>query len=177
LVGSVLPCKYCRESYKGFLSIGNTKLTDEVMENRESLTKWFYYIHEAVNKKLDIDYGVSYNDVVKKFESYRATCGKTNKYKGCITPLNKKANSYKNAELKESPIIPVNLANQFIDYANIRGCEQSDFETINKCKADTDLATLLSNKDSKEWCDTSFILVCLSTCGSVRFKLFYHIII
>ena len=78
LFGDVLPCKYCRESYVKFITESDTKLTDAVMANRHTLTRWFYNIHEAVNKKLGVDYGVTYEDVVCKYESFRARCGPSN---------------------------------------------------------------------------------------------------
>src|SRR3989304_5503468 len=77
LVASVLPCGYCRESYKNFIETEPTILNDEVMLNRKSLTKWLYDLHNRVNDKLGVDYDLTYEDVAKRYESYRASCVKT----------------------------------------------------------------------------------------------------
>lgn len=153
LVGDILPCKYCRESYKNFITTGNTKLTEEVLENRDTFTKWFYRIHEAVNKKLGVYYGVSYEDVAKRYESYRATCSKDDhNTKGCIVPLDSKAQSYKMSEIKECPIIPVELAKEFIPYAKLRGFSEKDFLLVRKYKNNRELTKALGDKCSDEWC-------------------------
>lgn len=44
-----LPCKYCRESYKGFLK---ELPIEPFLNSRKDLTHWFYMIHNKVNKKL-----------------------------------------------------------------------------------------------------------------------------
>lgn len=72
LVGDILPCGACRESYKRFINEGHTQLTDDVMKNRETFTRWFYNVHQRVNKKLEIDYGTKYEHVVARYENYRA---------------------------------------------------------------------------------------------------------
>jgi hypothetical protein len=86
LVGGILPCGACRESYKSFIKDGDTELTDEVMKNRTTLSEWLYKIHNRVNDKLDNSYGVSFKNVQDRFESYRAgninsQCGGTAKIK------------------------------------------------------------------------------------------------
>lgn len=92
LIGEVLPCMHCRESYKKIIvgeKYNNAILNDHVFDNRESLTKWLYYVHEAVNNELGINYHKSYEDVVRHYESFRSSCnnnsekcvGKIKKYK------------------------------------------------------------------------------------------------
>ncbi|NIO44363.1 MAG: hypothetical protein GTN36_02305, partial [Candidatus Aenigmarchaeota archaeon] len=153
-IGDVLPCKYCRESYKNFISTGNSVLSDEVMKDRESFTRWFYNVHERVNEKLDVDYGVTYEDIVNKYESYRAKCSKTKKKeKGCITPLDKKSQSYKMAYIKDSPIIPYNLVQKFTKYAKMRGLESSEFRYLDKCKCKNDYKNIISDKCCDFWCE------------------------
>lgn len=161
-VGDVLPCKYCRESYKNFLLTGNTKLNLDVMENRETLTKWLYLIHNAVNEKLEVNYGVSYENVVERYESYRASCSKikTNKFssysfktneskKGCLNPLNTKAKSFIVADIKDCPIIPLNIAKEFINYAKLRKCSKSNFEFIDFIKKNRkEIGELIRNNDN-----------------------------
>lgn len=165
-VGDVLPCSYCRDSYKKFISNGKTEsktlqekrvdlnlqtaLTDDVMENRESLTKWLYYLHEAVNKKLDVDYGVSYDDVCQRYESFRAICESPNDTKaiGCLMPLDKKAQSYKVASNIDCPIIFPNIAREFINYARLRGIDNEEIELIGKLEGNVQS----KNRDVDIWC-------------------------
>ena len=134
----ILPCIYCRKSYTEFLKAGNTKLTDEIFDNTESLTKWVYYLHEAVNKKLGVDYGVTYDDVVKRYESYKANCSQkeklpTDNKKGCSVPKDRKAQSFKIAHSKDCPIIPYKLARHFVEYAKERGIGDDEFYIIDLC--------------------------------------------
>ncbi len=154
-VGNILPCKYCRDSYKKFISTGNTKLTDNVFENRKTLTSWFYDIHEKVNNKLGVTYGVSYKDICKKYESYRASCSKKPKSKeekGCITPLDKKAESYKNAYNRSCPIVSYELAKNFVHYAKLRGLEDEHFQYFEKLKDKNEFAEVLEDKCCNIWC-------------------------
>ena len=44
-----LPCRYCRESFKIFLS---ELPIDEHLSCRKDITKWLYHIHNKVNAKL-----------------------------------------------------------------------------------------------------------------------------
>lgn len=125
LLGDVLPCKYCRESYKKFITTGETELTNDKLKNRETLTKWFYNIHNKVNEKLEIDYGTTYEDVVEKYESFRANCSnnKTNLHihqndeKGCIIPLDYKAFSFLKLYEKDAPIISFELIDKIKNIA------------------------------------------------------------
>lgn len=137
LVGEVLPCSFCRESYKKFITTDITKLDDNALKNRESLTKWLYYVHEAVNDKLGVDYGITYSDVVKRFESYRASCNHSKetieKYniKGCDAPVKTRSISFNIANNKTCPLIPKKIARHFVDYAKLRGLSEEDFAYIN----------------------------------------------
>ena len=66
-VKNVLPCKYCRESYSKFiLEEDRTRLTDNDLTNRDSLTRWVYKLHERVNEKIGIHYKTTYEDVFNK---------------------------------------------------------------------------------------------------------------
>nr|AEX62522.1 putative FAD-linked sulfhydryloxidase [Moumouvirus Monve] len=134
-LGDVLPCKYCRESYKKFITEGETALTTEVLENRESLTKWFYRVHNAVNQKLKVEYAVSYEDVVEKYESFRAKCGKPKETsKGCVTPLDYKAFSFKKLYYSDAPIIPLFDVEKLINLAKIKDLEPEYFTFYNLAK-------------------------------------------
>lgn len=126
-VGFVLPCSTCQESYQSFIKTDNTILDDYVLSSRDTLTKWLYDVHNRVNKKLDVVYDISYEDVVKKYESYRAVCD--NPYSiDCIIPLKKKALSFQMADNKECPFITLKIAQCFVNYANERGVK--DIKTI-----------------------------------------------
>jgi len=119
-LGDVLPCKYCRESYEKFIATGETALTNDVMENRVTLTKWFYRVHEAVNAKLEIDYGITYDDLTEKYESFRAKCGKTTQGNGCVAPLDYKAFSFRKMYYFDAPIVSIEMVKPFIEIAKIR---------------------------------------------------------
>lgn len=147
-VGDVLPCSYCRDSYKKFISTGNTKLTDDVMQNRESLTKWLYYLHEAVNNKLEVDYGVTYKDVCHRYESYRAICNSPNDTKaiGCLKP--RYAGSYEVASTIDCPIISADIAREFINYAKLRGICNEEIALIDKLASNVKS----KNRNVDVWC-------------------------
>ena len=121
-----LPCAGCRESYSQFI-ISEPTILANALDNRNTLTKWLYDIHNRVNQKLGVDYGVTYEDVVKKYESYRVT--------------NDKQKCYQNAMKKDCPIIKLSLANCFREYAIKRGLEFNPEKY-----ADT-----MKNKECDEW--------------------------
>ena len=79
--GYVLPCRYCRDS---FIQFSKEDPVSNSLENRETLTKWLYRIHERVNDKLNKK-GITYEELVTRYESYRASCNKDKK--GCSVPL------------------------------------------------------------------------------------------
>jgi hypothetical protein len=85
LVGNVLPCKYCRDSYQQFINEPGTRLDDSVMKNRQTFTKWLYDIHNKINKKLGINDPITFRQVTEKYESFRSRCTKTTVkvVKGC----------------------------------------------------------------------------------------------
>jgi hypothetical protein len=127
-LGNVLPCKYCRDSYRKFITTGKTALTDDVLKDRNSLTKWFYDIHEQVNNKLEVDYAISYSDMVSKYESFRARCGKPVKTeKGCVVPLDYKAFSFRKLHYKDAPVIKWDIAKRFILLAKKRNMKEECF--------------------------------------------------
>lgn len=122
---NVLPCKFCRDSYKDFITTEeNTVLKDCDMDNRESLTRWLYKIHNRVNLKLGINYKISYEDIVNKYESYRAKCIPNEN--GCNMPLDLKAQSFYKSTLKHAPIIHVTQYKKIKKYGEIRGVKFDD---------------------------------------------------
>jgi hypothetical protein len=85
LVGNVLPCRYCRESYDVFINQPDTRLDNAAMKNRTTFTKWLYDIHNKINRKLGIKDPITFRQVTEKYESFRSRCTKTNLkvVKGC----------------------------------------------------------------------------------------------
>jgi len=82
-VGDILPCKYCRESYKDFIK----ELPPDVT-NRDSIVEWLWTIHNKVNDKLGDKYSdASLKQIKERYERYRARCNKKQVAKGCSVPL------------------------------------------------------------------------------------------
>ena len=96
----ILPCKYCRinlvKNYKCL------PLKDRVFKNRLNFSKYIYHLHEHINKMLNKESGLSYEDVRERYEHFRARCTKEElkqrvfnykknktlkKEKGCVDPL------------------------------------------------------------------------------------------
>lgn len=110
LLAYILPCKACRESYYYFINHGDTILNDDVFKNRDTLTFWLYNLHNAVNKKLNVSYNITYPDVVKMYESFRATC-QNNK---CVKNNN---SNQQTTELNNNPINNNNSINNNNNYS------------------------------------------------------------
>lgn len=88
-VGNILPCRYCRDSYKEFLKIENVGPPN--VENRDSLVEWFWSMHNRVNSKLGDTYSdASLENVKESYERYRARCNTNQVAQGCSIPLNGK---------------------------------------------------------------------------------------
>jgi len=92
MVGNILPCKYCRESYNNYaLEVP----IDGFLHSRKSLCKWLYIIHNKVNKKLGVanDCIPTFQNIQEFYEQFRAKCKKTTekersgvREKGCVKP-------------------------------------------------------------------------------------------
>lgn len=81
LVGSILPCKYCRDSYMRYVAESPPRV-----DSRLTLTRWLWEVHNKVNEKLGATYkSASYKDVFAKYESFRAKCSDSAGL-GCTTP-------------------------------------------------------------------------------------------
>lgn len=140
LLGKVLPCIFCRKSYLQFINDADTLLDINTLKSRESLTRWGFRLHNAVNNKLGVDYGVTYEELCYKYESYRAKCTKTTK--GCLMPLDMKAKSYQKADIHRAPIIDKKYATSLIQHAHTLGLlKYNDFLTY--------YSSL--DRNSKEW--------------------------
>lgn len=120
IIGKVLPCKYCRESYQKFIN--------EIpinFRNRNEITRWVYEIHNKVNQKLGVNYGITYEDYCERYNAFRAVCNDMKK-----TCLKQKTNNaYKLSKCNQAPIIPKDLADKFIEIAKQRGIKS--FTEIN----------------------------------------------
>ncbi len=110
----VLPCCLCRDHYAQFIITEGTALTDEVMENRNTLTYWLYTLHNAVDKRLGFKYDITYDDVCKKYNGYIAHCDLS---------LEQKAEAYSHSYNKEAPKLDIEYAQCFIEYANVRNMQ------------------------------------------------------
>jgi hypothetical protein len=119
-IKDTLPCSYCRKSYAEFI-ITEPTILNNALDNRHTLTKWLYDIHNRVNQKLGVDYGITYDEVVQKYESFRATCDPLKE--GCIMPIGDKQKCYHNAMKKDCPIIKLSIAKCFAEYAKKRNVE------------------------------------------------------
>ncbi|ARF11110.1 disulfide thiol oxidoreductase, Erv1 / Alr family [Hokovirus HKV1] len=150
ILGKVLPCSYCKDSYDKFIKSGLSELTDDCLKNSKKLTLWCYYLREAVNNKLCVNYGISYKSVANKYEY----CKIKNKFSLDIYDMFIK---------KECPIIPLSLAEKFINYAKIRQEESSkeaeeyfkitdyDFAYINEILNGADI--MYDNYKCNFWCN------------------------
>lgn len=85
---NVLPCKFCRNNLKD--NFKKLPITEKVMENRDSFSRYIYNLHELINKVLKKKSNLSYEDVRDRYENFRARCSKEKiktEEKGCTEPL------------------------------------------------------------------------------------------
>ena len=68
----VIPCKYCRMNLRNNFKSLPLKMSD--MKNRDTFSRYIYNLHELVNKMLKKRSGLTYNDVRKRYEHFRARC-------------------------------------------------------------------------------------------------------
>lgn len=129
----VLPCCTCRDNFKKHLSEGETKLTMEHLANRESLTKWLHFFHQAVCKRLGFEYDISYERMCKRYNSFIAKCELTKE---------QKQEAFQNLYNKEAPILKHNVLLCFLQYAKERNIENFE-ENIEKYS--------YMDKNSNEW--------------------------
>jgi len=143
-LSNVLPCNKCKESYKKFISTGITVLTEKTFENRTSLTKWLYLLHQTVNEKIGIDYGVTYQDILDKYNKFQSNCLDNYEDK-CVRTSH--IDTYKYADYSDCPLIPRSVAVNFIKYAKMRGISDTDlYLIIDYCKTDYEYAECVKNK-------------------------------
>lgn len=147
-VGNVLPCKHCRDSYNYFINTEPTILDDKALTNRKTLTKWLYLLHERVNEKLGFNYGMSYQDVCDKYNSYRYI-ETTNSSKDKLKP-------YINSSIVDCPIIDVYIALSLKSYAEIRGINFDKIFEYNELQYD---------KNNEKWIDRNIL------CNKIKFEM------
>jgi hypothetical protein len=74
LLKDVLPCCSCRENFENHLRMPSLELNDKRLQNKDSLTRWLFEMHNHVNvslgKKLE-----EYENVKIKYESMRVKNG------------------------------------------------------------------------------------------------------
>ena len=90
-IQSVLPCRYCRENFPKTLK--QVPLTTYALTNRNTFSRWMYRFHKQVSAMLNKPTKLSYEDVRRMYESFRADgCSstkravkksKSKKHKGC----------------------------------------------------------------------------------------------
>ena len=68
----VLPCKYCRMNLRNNFKSLPLKMSD--MKSRDTFSRYVYNLHELVNKMLKKRSGLTYTDVRKRYEHFRARC-------------------------------------------------------------------------------------------------------
>ncbi len=91
-LGKVLPCKYCRDNFAK--NLVETNFSDDVLENRNNFSRFIYNLHNQVNKALNKESKLTYEDVRDRYENFRARCvndvpliPKHADEKGCTIPL------------------------------------------------------------------------------------------
>ena len=100
-LAEVLPCKYCRQSYKKYLE---EIPIDDHLSTRVELCKWLYDIHNKVNEKLGIQEVPDFEKVYERYEMFRSKCGDAKlgcvkskdgvKKKSVIKIIDKEGNDY-----------------------------------------------------------------------------------
>ena len=92
LLGSTLPCKYCRQSYKRFFK---QIPIENFMGSQKEMAYWLYLIHNKVNDKLRSqglynNPNPSFESIYRRYEQYRADCSsKKGKPATCRMPEKK----------------------------------------------------------------------------------------
>lgn len=98
----VLPCGKCKVNYNNNINEDDTKLTLDTFNSRDSVKKWFYNMHNKVNELTGKNVNITFDEMNKNFEQYRAICDTSNKsHIGCNTA------QYKNLKDKKCEIMIV----------------------------------------------------------------------
>ena len=86
----VLPCKKCRDNLTN--NFKKLPITMKDMKSRETFSYYIYNLHELINKMLNKQSNLSFNDVRIRYEAFRAKCATPdnkliNKETGCTQPI------------------------------------------------------------------------------------------
>ena len=86
---NILPCKSCRDNLKKTLKI--LPLTVNIFDNRYTFSKYIYDLHEIINKMLNKNISLTYEQVRDRYENFRSRCIDISLNKnietGCVEPL------------------------------------------------------------------------------------------
>lgn len=72
LLSDMLPCIYCKQSYKIYIEC---LPIDNFLDSREGCTYWLFTLHNWVNNKIGKSI-ISFNECIETYEKMRAKCGK-----------------------------------------------------------------------------------------------------
>ena len=85
----VLPCGKCRKNLTN--TFHKMPLHISFMKSRATFSKYIYDLHEKVNKMLNKNSGLTYEQVRERYEHFRSRCSRktrrVQKEKGCTEPL------------------------------------------------------------------------------------------
>ncbi len=70
-LGDILPCHECRIHYKENFNELEFKIA---LDSTEGLFRWTYDLHNKVNVQLGVKKWPTYEEVLKKYESYSTSC-------------------------------------------------------------------------------------------------------
>lgn len=121
-LANVLPCPDCRKHYKyNFYENPETMMQEKDLENRATLTIWWFNFHCSVSAMLGIFYDITFEDFCRRYESFIAHCKLSAEQKAIV---------YKKYYNKEAPSITHDQALIFEKYAHLRGFK--NFNIIEK---------------------------------------------
>ena len=69
---NILPCIYCRVNLKKNLK--TLKFNKSVMKNRDSFSRWMYKLHNHINKMLNKNVNITFEEVRDRYEHFRSRC-------------------------------------------------------------------------------------------------------
>lgn len=138
---TTLPCGICRNSYRRFITLDGTMLTKDTVSSKESVSRWLYNLKEAVNKKLGTYYGLTYEEVIKSYDTSRSQCIEING--DCITPADLRKIGYENAKYLDAPFVHLDIIKPILEYAVIRGFDREKafafYEIVNNAGYNVEL--------------------------------------
>lgn len=125
LLIKILPCNSCRDAYAKNIQESDTFFDMNILQNRDTLTKWVFNLRNKVNKLQHRNYYVQYDDVKHKYDRYRIKCNDN----GC-NKRNFEVSFYRDLFIGDFSIIDISLAKKFTEYAIKRGMPQDEIDLI-----------------------------------------------